>query len=159
MDTLVVAPPTDTGSSAQIPATPAQANMTPSAGYLAPTATNNGRNKIHWSQDIWDRIDKAVHDEMMRTRVAQQFLPLRPVLPRTTSVPFDSIALPAATNPTFTVDEGLTTRLNEYFVEFSLTPQQVDHESGDPMELGHSTAVTLATHAANILAQAEKVIS
>jgi uncharacterized linocin/CFP29 family protein len=43
-------------------------------------------------------------------------------------------------------------------VEFSLTPQQVDHETGDLMELGHSTAVTLATRAANILAQAEDAV-
>jgi uncharacterized linocin/CFP29 family protein len=123
-----------------------------------PSATNNGRDKIHWTQDIWDRIDKAVHDEMMRTRLAQKFIPLRPVLPRTTSVPFDSITAPTLAAPTFTVDEGATTRLNEYWVEFSLTPQQVDHESGDLMELGHSTAVTLATHAANILAQAEDLV-
>src|SRR5215469_15066968 len=50
--------------------------------------TNNGRDKIHWSKEVWDRIDKAVHAEMMRTRVAQKFIPIRPVLPRTTSVPF-----------------------------------------------------------------------
>ena len=124
----------------------------------SPSATNNGRDKIHWTQDIWDRIDKAVHDEMMRTRLVQKLIPLRPVLPRTTSVPFDSIAPPTQATPTFTVDEGATTRLNEYWVEFSLTPQQVDHETGDLMELGHSTAVTLATHAANILAQAEDLV-
>src|SRR5689334_25401450 len=94
---------------------------------------------------------------MMRTRVAQKFLPLRPVLPRTTSVPFDFIQAPDKNNA-FSVDEGATTRLNEYWVEFSLTPQQVDHETGDLMELGHSTAVTLATRAANILAQAEDLV-
>jgi uncharacterized linocin/CFP29 family protein len=119
---------------------------------------NNGRDKIHWSKDVWDRIDKAVHVEMMRTRVAQKFLPIRPVFPRTTSVPSDFIQAPAQNDPTFTVDEGATTRLNEYWVEFSLTPQQVDHETGDMMELGHSTAVTLATRAANILAQAEDLV-
>jgi uncharacterized linocin/CFP29 family protein len=121
-------------------------------------AANNGRDKIHWSKEIWDRIDRAVHGEMLRTRVAQKFLPLRPVLPRTTSVPFDSIQIPSANNPVYSVDEGATTRLNEYWVEFSLTPQQVDHETGDPMELGHSTAATLATRAANILAQAEDTV-
>jgi uncharacterized linocin/CFP29 family protein len=95
---------------------------------------------------------------MMRTRAAQKFLSIRPVLPRTTSVPFDSISLPTPASPTLSVDEGATTRLNEYWVEFSLTPQQVDHETGDLMELGHSTAVTLATRAANILAQAEDLV-
>jgi uncharacterized linocin/CFP29 family protein len=128
------------------------------ATQAAPANAANGRDKIHWSKEIWDRIDRAVHAEMLRTRVAQKFLPIRPVLPRTTSVPFDSIELPTADSPTYSVDEGATTRLNEYWVEFSLTPQQVDHESGDPMELGHSTAVTLATRAANILARAEDIV-
>jgi hypothetical protein len=78
-----------------------------------PGVGNNGRERIHWSKDVWDRIDKAVHAEMMRTRVAQKFLPIRPVFPRTTSVPTDSIGGPNQANPTFTVDEGATTRLNE----------------------------------------------
>ena len=121
-------------------------------------STGNGRDKIHWSKEVWDRIDKAVHTEMMRTRVGQKFLPIRPVFPRTTSVPSDFIGTPTQANPTFTVDEGETTRLNEFWVEFSLTPQQVDHETGDLMELGHSTALTLATRAANILAQAEDAV-
>lgn len=122
---------------------------------LPPQATNNlGRDQVHWGKEIWDRIDKAVHDEMLRARVGQRFLPLRPVIPRSTSVPTDSITLAA----TLSVDEGLTTRLNEYWVEFSLTPQQVDHETGDIMELGHSTAVTLATRAANRLALAEDLV-
>jgi hypothetical protein len=130
-----------------------------STHHLTPPQTvGNGRDKIHWSKEVWDRIDKAVHAEMMRTRVGQKFLPLRPVFPRTTSVPSDFIQAPSAANPTFSVDEGDTSRLNEYWVEFSLTPQQVDHETGDMMELGHSTAVTLATRAANILAQAEDIV-
>jgi uncharacterized linocin/CFP29 family protein len=120
--------------------------------------TNQGRDKVHWSQDVWDRIDRAVHDEVMRTRVAAQFLPIHLVIPRTTSVPSDIITPPDATTQTLTVDEGATTRLNEYWVEFALTPQQVDHETGDISELGHSTAVTLATRAANILAQAEDLV-
>jgi uncharacterized linocin/CFP29 family protein len=123
------------------------------------TATNNlGRDKVHWTKDIWDRIDKAVHDEMMRTRVCQRFLPIRPVLARTTSVPTDFISPLAKDSPTLNVDEGLTTRLSEFWVEFALTPQQVDHETGDMMELGHSTAVTLATRAANLLSQGEDLI-
>ena len=38
-------------------------------GPVPPVTTNNfGRDKVHWTPDIWDRIDKAVHDEVMRTR-------------------------------------------------------------------------------------------
>jgi len=130
----------------------------PVTAMMPNAASNMGRDKVHWSQDVWNRIDKAVHDEVMRTRVGQRFLPLRPVIPRTTSVPFDSITLPTAAAPSLSVDEGATTRLNEYWVEFALTPQQMDHETGDINELGHSTAVTLATRAANILAQAEDLV-
>jgi uncharacterized linocin/CFP29 family protein len=117
-----------------------------------------GRDKVPWTKDIWDRIDKAVNDEVMRTRVGQKFLPICPVLPRTVSVPTDSITPPTAASPTLSVDEGVTTRLNEIWVEFSLTPQQVEQETGDIMESGHSTAVTLATRAANLLSQAEDLV-
>jgi uncharacterized linocin/CFP29 family protein len=141
------------------PATGTQPGQKPPQHSFPPTNAGNGRDKIHWSKEVWDRIDKAVHAEMMRTRIAQKFLPIRPVVPRTTSVPFDSIQPPSGSDPTFSVDEGATTRLNEYWVEFSLTPQQVDHETGDLAELGHSTAVTLATRAANILAQAEDLVT
>src|ERR1700758_5560848 len=133
--------------------------MTPPVGPVSPVTTNNfGRDKVHWTADIWDRIDKAVHDEVMRTRVGQQFMTIIPVLQKSTSVPTDSITPPTRQAPTLIVDEGLTTRLNEFWVEFALTPQQVDHETGDIMELGHSTAVTLATRAANLLSQAEDLV-
>ena len=120
-----------------------------------------GRSKIPWSKDVWDRIDQAVATEVMRTRVGARFLPKRPVPPKTTSVPTDSYSfspLTPGTSPILTVDEGATIRLNEYYVEFELTPQQVDQEEGDFKQLGHSTAVTLATKAANTLAQAEDLI-
>jgi uncharacterized linocin/CFP29 family protein len=120
-----------------------------------------GRAKIPWSKDVWDRIDQAVEMEVKRTRIGARFLPKRPVPPKTTSVPTDAYSSsPAVAGiPAFlTVDEGATTRLNEYFVEFVLTPQQVDQEEADFKTLGHSTAVTLATKAANTLAQAEDLI-
>ncbi len=120
-----------------------------------------GRGKIHWSKDVWDRIDQAVEMEAKRTRVGARFLPKKMVPPKTTSVPTDaySLAPPAGGgNPILKVDEGSTTRLNEYYVEFLMTPQQVDQEEGDFKQLGHSTAVTLATKAANTLAQAEDLI-
>jgi uncharacterized linocin/CFP29 family protein len=140
--------------------TPATIAPIPAGVIPATVTTNQGRDKVHWSQDVWDRIDRAVHDEVMRTRVAEQFLPIHLVIPRTTSVLADIITITSTdpTTQTLTVDEGATTRLNEYWVEFALTPQQMDHETGDINELGHSTAVTLATRAANILAQAEDLV-
>src|SRR5271163_1834125 len=120
-----------------------------------------GRSKVPWADEVWHRIDQAVEQEVKRTRVCGRFLPKRPVPPKTTSVPTDSyttITPPGAASPVLSVDEGATTRLNEYYVEFELTPQQVDQEEGDFKTLGHSTAVTLATKAANTLAQAEDLI-
>ena len=119
-----------------------------------------GRGKIPWSKEVWDRIDQAVETEVKRTRICGRFLPKRPVPPKTTSVPTDAYSLSTAAGgtPILKVDEGSTTRLNEYYVEFQLTPQQVDQEEGDFQQLGHSTAVTLATKAANTLAQAEDLI-
>lgn len=122
----------------------------------AAAANNLGRDKVHWNKDVWDRIDKAVHDEMMRTRVGQKFLPIRPVLPHTTTLPLDVVTRDAT--QTHIVDEGATTRINEYWVEFALTPQQVEQEARDTSEMGHSTAVTLATRAANLLSQAEDLV-
>jgi len=119
-----------------------------------------GRGKIPWSKDVWERIDKAVELEMKRTRIGARFLPKRMVPPKTTSVPTDSYtsSIGPGGTPVLSVDEGATTRINEYYVEFELTPQQVDQEEGDFKTLGHSTAVTLATKAANTLAQAEDLI-
>lgn len=117
-----------------------------------------GRSKIHWSREVWERIDHAVEQEVKRTRIGARFLPKKPVPPKTTSVPTDSYNLPTAQNPALFVDEGATIRICEYYVEFELTPQQVDQEEAEFKLLGHSTAVTLATKAANTLAQAEDLI-
>ena len=46
--------------------TPGAAPSTP-VGIVPPMTNNFGRDKVHWTPDIWDRIDKAVHDEVMRT--------------------------------------------------------------------------------------------
>ena len=196
---------------APMAATHAPVHPGPHAG--APSPAHRGREKLHWAKEVWDRLDHAVHKEVERTRVAAKFLPHHPVPPHTTSVPADIVIVPTPgpnpllqvitdvvgqpppvlrgippTSPpptanTFAVDEGATTRLIEFWVEFSLTPQQVeqegnlthDHQGGShPVHPGHaehghsghsehghhgqSTAVTLATRAANILAQAEDML-
>jgi uncharacterized linocin/CFP29 family protein len=113
--------------------------------------TNLGREKLPWSKDIWDRIDQAVHDECLRTKIARKFIPLYgPVSPGVLTVPSDSIRRDGKT--TLLVNEGDTTPLVEILVEFTLTSAQVDREA----EL--MTAVTLATRAANHLAQAEDIL-
>ena len=117
---------------------------------MMPRINNNlGRDKLPWSQEIWNRIDQAVHDECHRTKVARKFLPIYgPVSPGELTVTSDTILA----GQTLTVNEAATIPLLELLVEFTLTLQQVEREA----EL--MTAVTLATRAANLLSQAEDVV-
>jgi|SRR5579859_212659 len=139
---------------------PLHGGSVPSGDENHKSLHHKGREKIPWGHEVWERIDQAVQQEMHRTRIGARFLPMRRVPPKTTSVPSDTFAttVVAGATPVLTVDEGATTRLNEFYVEFELTPQQVQQETGDIRELGHSTAVTLATRAANVLAQAEDLV-
>jgi len=114
------------------------------------TNMNLGREKLPWSQEVWNRIDQAVHDECERTKIARKFIPLYgPVAPGELIVISDTVV---RDGQTLTVNEAATIPLIELLVEFTLTLQQVDRES----EL--MTAVTLATRAANLLSQAEDVV-
>ena len=72
---------------------------------------------------------------------------------------------PAGFTPLLNIDEGATTRLIETWVEFSMTPQQVEQENrlytghqGQDEQHSSSTAVTLATRSANVLCQAEDTV-
>ena len=110
---------------------------------------NLGREKLAWSQEIWNRIDQAVHDECERTKVAAKFIPLYgPVSPAQLTIPSDTIATAAP----LSVEETATADIVELLVEFTMTQQQVEREE----EL--MTAVTLATRAANLLSQGEDVL-
>jgi uncharacterized linocin/CFP29 family protein len=110
---------------------------------------NNGREKLNWPEELWDRIDQAVHHETTRTEVASKFLPLYgPVGPALT-VPSDTVE---TNGSSLGVDESATTSIVELLVEFALTPQQVDRE----MEL--KTATTLATRATNLLSRGKDVV-
>jgi hypothetical protein len=114
------------------------------------TNMNLGREKLPWTQEIWNRIDQAVHDECQRTKIARRFLPLYgPVSPGELTVPSDTVL---RDDQTLVVDEAATIPLIELLAEFTLTLQQVEREQ----EL--MTAVTLATRAANLLSQAEDVV-
>jgi uncharacterized linocin/CFP29 family protein len=116
---------------------------------LMPRMRNN-REKLPWSQEIWNRIDQAVHNECQRTKVARKFLPLYgPVAAGQTTVHSDTVVVDGQS---LGADETATTPLVEILVDFKLTAQQVDREE----EL--MTAVTLATRAANLIAQAEDIL-
>ncbi|MDJ0719699.1 MAG: encapsulin [Prochloraceae cyanobacterium] len=112
---------------------------------------NLRRKELPWDDEIWNRIDRAVHDECKRTKIACKFLPLHgPVESGKLTVPSDTIEVDE--NNRLQVPEARTDYLLELVVEFVLTLQQVEREE----ELG--TAVTLATRAANLLSQAFDVV-
>jgi hypothetical protein len=168
---------------------------TPAVGPAGTSATKSSRGKdqIQWSDDVWKGLDTAVTEEMMRTRVAAKFLPQVHVPKKRTNVESDVVVVPSvatvrglatAYDPTLSVDESKTTRIQEYWTTFRLSVAQVEaegHEEGmmhpsDPPAasagqasatgthgaMPHpqraSTASSLSQRAANILAQSEDLV-
>jgi len=118
---------------------------------------NLGRDKLQWTQELWDRLDAAVHAEMKRTLTARRFVPVVLAAADVLTVPADTITVgPGApvngNRGLLRVNASAVTEVIETWVEFSLTEQQVQREST------LSTAVTLATRAANLLAQGEDLL-
>jgi uncharacterized linocin/CFP29 family protein len=113
---------------------------------------NNGRELLDWSQEVWDRLDKQVHGESLRTEVASKFLPPVGPLGPITTVQSDTVEVNGgALGSGLGVDETAVTPLAELSVEFTLTSQQVEREAE------WMTAGTLATRATNLLSQGKDV--
>jgi uncharacterized linocin/CFP29 family protein len=106
-----------------------------------------GREQVQWSEAVWKALDEAVHDEFHRTAVGLKFIPFRGQQDNAMTVPSDVIDLES-----MTVGEADVTALVELGIDFGLTRQQTASEEQ------HSTGVTLATRAANLLAQAEDLV-
>lgn len=119
---------------------------------------NLRRKELPWDDEIWNRIDRAVHDECKRTQIASKFLPLHgPVESGQLTVPSDKIIFDQTNNGqrngnTLEIPEAETNNLIELVVEFTLTRQQLEREE----ELG--SAITLATRATNLLCQACDIV-
>ncbi len=113
------------------------------------TADTRNKNQLPWTEEHWQQIDMAVHDECKRTKVAAKYLPIHPA-PGAKTVPSDTVLLGQQIDrrgePKLTIDETATTPILELEVQFRLTQQQL-------MEENLSSAITLATRAANLLAQ------
>jgi uncharacterized linocin/CFP29 family protein len=117
---------------------------------------NNGRDLLPWSQEIWDRVDRAVKLESNRTELASRFLPPVGPLGYISTVQSDTVTVNGSANgngfdngPSLSVNETAITPLIELSVEYALTQQQIEHEAE------WMTAVTLGTRAANVLSQAK----
>jgi len=108
---------------------------------------NAGREALPWPEELWSRLDQAVHAEVDRTGIAGKMLPVQGPMPAATTVPANVID-----ERTMTVPDDAVVPIVELSVEFTLSEAQVDGE----VTLG--AAVTLATRAANLLAQAEDLL-
>jgi uncharacterized linocin/CFP29 family protein len=122
----------------------------------------HGRDKIDWGPEVWKRIDAAVKHEITRARVCAKFLPTVHVPAKQTTVLADIVTPTsneiAASTPAFNIDESASIRINEFWVEFALTPAQVEEAAEGHHSHGAGAAITLATRAANVLAQVEDSI-
>jgi hypothetical protein len=111
-----------------------------------------GRENLDWSPETWAHIDKAVHDEAQRVRIAMKYIPINMATTDTLSVPAESIeTVDLPPTPLF-IDEGKTISIFEILTSFSMTKQQAGKE------VDVTTAITLATRATNILIQGEDIL-
>jgi hypothetical protein len=114
--------------------------------------SNRGKDQIQWSDEVWKALDQAVTEEMMRTRVAAKFLPQVHVPKKQTNVESDAVIVPGTpgappTNPfdsALSVDESLTTRIQEYWMTFFLSVAQVESEEHQEMQASNQTATSSA---------------
>jgi hypothetical protein len=122
---------------------------TTAAPATSPTSkSSRGKDQIHWSEGVWQALDHAVTDEMMRTRVAAKFLPHFHVHKKRTTVESDVVVVPSAISPlgatpfdpALSVDESAVNRIQEYWTTFRLSVAQVEAEEHEEEALRHETA-------------------
>src|SRR5580704_17394087 len=128
----------------------------PTAPDLAPADLDDDDKSllgppINWSEETVKVLHKIVFEETTRTMVAPQFLPHSVVPPKTRTVPlnlFSGQQLDAGGEAitVITIDECLSVRVHELWVELALTDQQVTEvgESTNP----ESTSMAVATRIA-----------
>lgn len=115
-----------------------------------PNMSNSRTNQYPWNEEIWKRIDMAVHTECIRTKVASRFLPLVKVDPAQLTFPSGTVIVDK--DGKLSIREPAIIELIELVSEFRLTSQQVKKEES------LMSAVTLATRSANHIAQAFDVV-
>lgn len=158
-------------------------------GNSGPGKAKRGKDQLPWSEDVWGAIDQAVNDEIMRSRMGSKFLPQVYVHKKKVNVDSDAVVLPTtASDQALSVDETQTTKIQEYWIQFKLSPAQMEAEGSYDAELTNpiaaastqqspgsgsaagsgsgamsrphraSTGVSLAQRAATFLAQAEDAV-
>ncbi len=105
--------------------------------------------QLNWTEATWALIQKAVHDEGVRTRVARRFLPLQTPADATT-ISSDAID----TNDGRSQGIEMRTRTTE-IVELAVPVLLTQQEAA---EADSHSAITLVTYAANLIANAEDIV-
>ena len=108
---------------------------------------SNGREALPWPPELWSNIDQAVFEEVDRVGIGLKILPSRGPFADATTVAADVVDL-----ETMSVADGAVVPVVELSVGFWLTEAQVEAEA----DLG--TAITLASRAASLIAQAEDLL-
>ncbi len=104
-----------------------------------------GKDQLPWSDEVWESVDQAVHDEIMRSRMASKFLPQVYVHKKKVNVDSDAVVLPTSpTDQALSVDETQTTRIQEYWIQFKLSPAQMEAEGSYDAELTNPVASATA---------------
>jgi uncharacterized linocin/CFP29 family protein len=110
-----------------------------------------GRENLDWTEDHWQGIDQAVHDEMTADTVARKYIPV--------SIR-DALTVPAnvINRSSLTIDEGATKALVEIGVHFSLTSEQYrrDAELGTGSRVARAAARELALVEDKLILQGAK---
>jgi uncharacterized linocin/CFP29 family protein len=100
---------------------------------------------LGWSAELWEKINRSMREEEERTLIADKMIPVNAVSGAMTVA---SNAIPLSVDM-LSVDEGGITHIVELTCQFSLTNTQVEQEHQ------MSTALTLATRAANLMSIAQ----
>ena len=111
--------------------------------------TMRKRSQVPWSMETWHRLDKMVADQVQAASPASGFLPVVGPLHQALTLDSDTALTDKSA---LRIDEAATVPLIETWVEFALTPQQVERE------MTSMAACTLAGRAANILIQAQDLL-
>jgi hypothetical protein len=113
------------------------------------TATR-GKDQIkQWPDEIWQMIDNAVNDEITKSRMGAKFLPAVYVHKKRTTIDSDVVILPTnpQIDPSLSVAEAATTRIQQLNVQIRLSRAQVEAEGEHDAELSSQIAAKAAAKA------------
>src|SRR5690348_15495633 len=106
----------------KLPWEASNANVNAQGEPKVPFGLNLGREKLaEWEAEVWERIDRSVGDQLRRTCVTTQFMPVVRTAPSERTVTADKIG---EVGGVMQIDQGAVLALNEASISFLLTKEQ-----------------------------------